>query len=188
MIMDSFHCISIIKKENHMKSNLPVRQVFVCLILAIIFTSWNTAPAQVVDSSPGKADDLKAVKQAIHNVFGWAVKKDFDLFFHTIADDSNFISVTPYDRVKFGFNDVRKDSAFWGSPYFKGIRHEIRDLRIHFSKSGEVAWFYCVLDDINTWKGEPANWENVRWTGVLEKREGKWRVVQQHFSWPKTSD
>lgn len=129
-------------------------------------------------------EEKPLIEQAIHNVFGWAVKKDFDLFFQTIADDSNFISVTPYNRVKFGISDVRKDSTFWGSPHFKAIRHEIRDLRIRFSKSGDVAWFFCVVDDINEWKGEPANWENVRWTGVLEKREGKWRVVQQHFSFP----
>jgi ketosteroid isomerase-like protein len=126
--------------------------------------------------------ETKLVENAINNVFGWAVKKDFNLFFQTIANDSNFISVTPYKRVKFGFNEVRKDSAFWGSPYFKAIRHEVRELKIQFSRSGDVAWFYCVLDDINEWKGQPANWENTRWTGVLEKRNGRWVIVQQHFS------
>ncbi len=152
-------------------------------VIVIIFQ--NPISAQIVKSDSQKTNDLKAVEQAIHNVFGWAVNKDFDLFFQTIADDSNFISVTPYNRVKFGFKDVKKDSAFWGSPHFKAIRHEVRDLRIQFSSSGDVVWFYCVVDDINEWKGEPTNWENVRWTGVLEKREGKWRVVQQHFSWAK---
>jgi ketosteroid isomerase-like protein len=130
-----------------------------------------------------RADDRVAVEQAINNVLGWAVNKDFDLFFGTIADDSDFISVTPYSRVKFGVAEVKKDTAFWASPDFRAIRHEVRDLKIRFSRSGEVAWFYCKLDDINEWKGQPANWENVRWTGVLEKREGRWRVVQQHFSW-----
>ncbi len=129
--------------------------------------------------------DSKAVEKSINDIFGWAVNKDFALFFNTISDDTNFISVTPYARVKFGIDAVKKDSSFWGSPDFKAIRHEIRDLRINFSKEGSVVWFYCELDDINTWKGEPANWENVRWTGVLEKRNGKWRVVQQHFSWAK---
>jgi len=62
------------------------------------------------------------------------------------------------------------------------VRYEIRDLKINFSKSGDVAWFFCVLDDINEWKGQPANWENTRWTGVLEKIDGSWRIVQQHFS------
>jgi len=129
--------------------------------------------------------EYEVVEQTIHNVIGWALEKDFDLFFNTIANDSNFISVTPYDRVKFGVDDVKNDTAFWASPNFKAVGHEIHDLRINFSKSGEVAWYYCVLDDYNTWQDQPANWEKVRWTGVLEKRNGRWRVVQQHYSWPK---
>ena len=129
--------------------------------------------------------EIEQVREVINNVFGWAVNKDFNLFFNTISDDSNFISVTPYKRVKFGVQDVKNDTSFWASPNFKAIRHELYDLKINFSLNGDVAWFYCILDDINTWKGEPANWEKIRWTGVLEKRNGKWRVVQQHFSWPK---
>ena len=129
--------------------------------------------------------DSKAVEKSINDIFGWAVNKDFDLFFNTISDDSSFVSVSPYKRVKFGAQAVKNDTAFWASPNFKAIRHELHDLRINFSNNGSVAWFFCILDDINTWKGEPANWENVRWTGVLEKRDGKWRVVQQHFSWPR---
>ncbi len=31
-------------------------------------------------------------------------------------------------------------------------------------------------------KGNPANWEKVRWTGVLEKIDGKWKIFQMHFS------
>ena len=164
------------------KSNFKFIILFVLLTIGIFM---NAVEAQDEKSKIQNKDELKAVAQVINNVFGWAVNKDFKLFFDSIADDSNFISVTPYERVKFGVAAVKQDSAFWGSPHFKAIRHEIRDLRIHFSASGEVAWFYCVLDDINEWKGEPANWENVRWTGVLEKRKGKWRVVMQHFSWAK---
>jgi len=157
-----------------------------CLIvLAAMFLSQGPLRAQKRENAPQRREEIEAVEKVIHNVFGWAVKKDFHVFFQTIADDSNFISVTPYERVKFGFADVQKDTAFWGSPFFRAIRHEIRDLKIRFSSSGDVAWFYCVVNDFNEWKGKPANWENVRWTGVLEKRKGKWRVVQQHFSYPK---
>ena len=152
------------------------------IVFAIFyFYQWLT-PGQIKNDLFDIQSEKKLVEKAIHNCFGWAVNKDFNLFFQTIADDPNFISVTPYNRVKFGINEVRKDSAFWGGPHFKAIRHKISDLRIRFSQSGEVAWFYCVLDDINEWKGQPANWENTRWTGVLEKREGRWVIVQQHFS------
>jgi len=163
-----------------------LKNLFGCLMILFVTAMFQyPISAQVSENASPKTNDLQAVEQAIHNVFGWAVNKDFNLFFQTIADDSNFISVTPYNRVKFGIKDVKKDSTFWGSPHFKAIRHEVRDLRIQFSSSGDVAWFYCIVDDINEWKGAPANWENVRWTGVLEKRKGKWRVVMQHFSWAK---
>jgi len=129
-----------------------------------------------------ESEEIQLVEQTINNIFGWIVNKDFDLFYGSIANDSDFISVTPYERVKFGFNEVRKDSGFWGSPHFKAISHELRNMHIQFSQSKDVAWFFCYLDDINEWKGQPASWENARWTGVLEKRNGKWIIVQQHFS------
>ncbi|MBN2572102.1 MAG: rhodanese-like domain-containing protein, partial [Ignavibacteriales bacterium] len=65
--------------------------------------------------------EVSEVEKVLNNVFGWAIEKDFDLFYNSILNDSNFISVTPYDRVKFGFEEVRKDSAFWGSPDFKAV-------------------------------------------------------------------
>ena len=165
-----------------MKKITTKRMIILPLMVVVLYLFQCMVNTQKTENPSSNNEEFIAVEKVIHNVFGWAVKKDFDLFFHTIADDSNFISVTPYNRVKFGFKAVKKDSAFWGSPYFKAIRHEVRDLKIHFSSSGDVAWFYCVVDDFNEWKGEPANWENVRWTGVLEKRKGTWRVVQQNFS------
>ncbi len=68
------------------------------------------------------------------------------------------------------------------SPDFRAVRYDIRDLKITISPSGDAAWWFCMLDDINEWKGKPASWENTRWTGVLEKRDGRWVIVQQHFS------
>jgi len=175
------------KGENEMKKTLyAFAFLFVCTAgFMFIATTGTEGQGGVSNMTFDKAKETEAVTRAINNVFGWAVTKDFDLFFGTIADDADFISVTPYDRVKIGVEDVRQDTAFWADSKFKAIRHEVTDLKIVFSRSGEVAWFYGMLDDINEWDGQPANWEKVRWTGVLEKREGTWRVVQQHFSWPK---
>jgi hypothetical protein len=132
------------------------------------------------------AEDQEAEKQKIaqvvSSVIGWAKDKNLDLFFSSIAQDEDYISVTPGKRVIKRFEDVKVNVPFWMSPDFKYVRHELKDLEIKFARCGEVAWFYCVLDDINTYKGEPAAWENTRWTGVVEKRDGRWVVVQQHFS------
>ncbi|NMC42410.1 MAG: nuclear transport factor 2 family protein [candidate division Zixibacteria bacterium] len=153
--------------------------------LILLDPSWDAVTAPNDARPVPGPEEYAAVEQTINNVIGWAVTKDFDLFFRTISDDSDFVSVTPYAKVKFGIGDVIRDTGFWANPDFKAIRHELRDLKITFSRSGEVAWFYCVLDDINEWKGEPANWIDTRWTGVLEKRHGAWRVVQQHFSFAR---
>jgi hypothetical protein len=159
-----------------MKKSIKLGWLFsLFLIAAACFNKTDEVPFN-------ETKELQIVKQSIDNVIGWAETKDFGLFFSSIANDSSFISVTPGDRVKFGFEEVKKDTAFWASPDFKAIRHELRDLHIHFSHNKDVAWFFCYLDDINEWKGQPANWENARWTGVLEKRNGKWVVVQQHYS------
>lgn len=131
-------------------------------------------------------EERKLVEEAIRGSIGWAGNKDLDLLYSIIADDQGYLEVDPTDRVILGFEDFKQNEKFWMNPDFKAIRYEIRDLKISFSVSGTVAWFFCLLDDINEWQGQPASWENTRWTGVLEKRAGRWRIVQMHFSFAQT--
>jgi putative intracellular protease/amidase/ketosteroid isomerase-like protein len=133
-------------------------------------------------SGAAGGDELGRIEQSIRDCIGWAKTKDFRLLYGVIANDPDFLEVHPDGAVVKGIEDFRKAEKFWGSPDFKAVRYEIRDLKIKLSRSGDVAWFYCILDDINEWKGQPANWENTRWTGVLEKRDGRWVMAQQHFS------
>ena len=146
-------------------------------ILAVVLT----ACAEPVSRS-GNEEDRLLVEQAIKNSIGWARTKDLNLLYSVIADDTCFIEVHPDGDVVRGISDFKKAEAFWMSPDFRAVRYEIRDLNITISESGTVAWWFCILDDINEWKGEPANWENTRWTGVMEKRDGRWQTVLQHFS------
>lgn len=67
----------------------------------------------------------------------------------------------------------------------KGI--DIRDLKVHLSKGGDVAWCSCIFDDWGEWGGHPWLWKNARWTGVLEKIDGKWLIAQMHFSFPSVA-
>jgi ketosteroid isomerase-like protein len=127
-------------------------------------------------------NEKQIVEKTIHNSIGWAKNKNIGLLYSVIANDSNYLEVDPNNRIVKGFHDFKKAEEFWMSDDFKAIKYDIRDLSIHFSKSGDVAWFFCILDDINEWKGQPANWENTRWTGVLEKRDNTWIIVQMHFS------
>jgi tetratricopeptide (TPR) repeat protein len=132
-------------------------------------------------NAPG-GNEFGQIERSIRDCIGWAKTKDFRLLYSIIANDADFLEVHPDGAVVKGFEDFKKAETFWGSPDFKAVRYEVRDLKIKLSKSGDVAWFFCILDDINEWKGQPANWENTRWTGILEKRDDRWVIVQQHFS------
>lgn len=136
-------------------------------------------------SRPNQEAEREVVAETIGSVIGWAKNKDLDLLYSVICHDTDYVSVSPGKRVVKGFEDVKQSVPFWMSPDFKYVRHELKDLRITFSRGRDVAWFYCILDDINTFKGEPASWENARWTGVVAKRDGRWVVVQQHFSFAR---
>jgi ketosteroid isomerase-like protein len=159
-----------------MKLHFAVR-VILCLAIPALFLSCRKECA----STDLTAEKIR-VENAIHKSIGWAKNKEIQLLYSVIANDSNYIEVDPNEKVVRGFEDFKKAETFWLHPDFKAIRYEIRDLDIQISRSGEVAWFFCVLDDINEWKGQPANWENTRWTGVLEKRDNRWVIVQMHFS------
>ena len=127
--------------------------------------------------------EKQIVEQTIRNSIGWAKDKDFDLLYNTIVNDENYLEIHPEDKVVKGFFEFKKSEEFFKSEHFKAIRYEINDLHITLSQNRDVAWWYCMLDDINEWNGESCSWENVRWTGVLEKRDDRWKIMQMHFSY-----
>jgi len=155
----------------------------ICIILALV------SIISCQDKEKGNRayieTELPVIERTIGNAIGWAKNKDFDLLYSIISNDSNYLEVDPGQQIIKGFGQFKKNEAFWGDPGFKAIRYEIRDLKISISQSGTVAWYYCILDDINEWKGAQASWMNTRWTGVLEKRKEKWIIVQMHFSFAK---
>ena len=167
------------------------KMFIIFLIILILAVLLFARPEQRPHTASSLNSDLTAldqeaekqkIAQVVSSVIGWAKTKDLNLFYGSIANDEDYISVTPTKRIVKRFEDVKQNVPFWMSPDFKYVRHGLKDLEIKFARCGEVAWFFCILDDINTFKGEPATWENTRWTGVVEKRDGKWVVVSQHFS------
>jgi len=148
--------------------------VFLALLLGAALPT-----AAAVDVEAEKAAIAKAIDASI----GWFAAKDFDLLYRTMADDEDFFSFTPDSAGGVhGRKALEAKTAIWRDPGAKYVSHEIRDLRIHLHPSGEVAWFSAILDDCGEYGGQTGCWHDTRWTGVLEKRAGRWVLMQQHFS------
>jgi ketosteroid isomerase-like protein len=145
-----------------------------------------TGGCNTVNRIPDADTEKTAIREVITNSIGWAATKDKDLVYSCFADHENLFWFSPRDDGTVRGRDafVALTEGFFMKDDFKAVGFEIRDLHVNLSRSGDVAWYHARLDDFNEWKGQPANWEDVRWTGVLEKRDGRWVIVQMHFSSP----
>ncbi|MBK9089428.1 MAG: nuclear transport factor 2 family protein [Holophagales bacterium] len=146
----------------------------------------STLRAVVPLGLPGAAGERAVVEAAIRDSIGWALGKDRarlesilthddDLFIFHPDSKSNVSGWAAFSKLLDGFMD----------PRFVATRFEVRDLAITFSRGGDVAWFSTLLEDCGTWEGKESCWKDTRWTGVLEKRGGTWRIVQMHFSFAR---
>jgi ketosteroid isomerase-like protein len=149
----------------------------VCVVLCSVLVGGGK-PAPVAGSS-----DHDAVKRAIEQSIGWAIEKDFEAMFRLWADDLFHFWLFS-DSTVVGLEDFKKQAERWRDPGFRGTRFEFRDLRIVFSRSGDVAWYSCHLDDCGSFEGKEFCLNDVFQTGVLERREGRWVHTLMHGSYP----
>ena len=97
-------------------------------------------------------------------------------------DDLVVFGSNPADR-RFGWNATRE----YIQKYFAevtAIDITVKERKIKIHQSGETAWFAQVLDWRETAGKEIATIDGLRISGVLEKREGRWQIVQLHASGP----
>ncbi len=153
--------------------------------MAVADTAAAVADTGTAALVPGVEAEKAAVATVVHDAICWALTKDRPLQESTMSHtDDLAIFWTDADTTIFGWNEYVKLFDVWMDPRFEATLTEIRDLRINLSRSGDVAWFTAALDDLSEWDGKPAGARDIRWTGVLEKRDGKWVFVQMHGSLP----
>jgi ketosteroid isomerase-like protein len=128
-------------------------------------------------------DESAAVKKAIEGSIGWAIEKDFEAMFRLWADDMFHFWLFSDSHV-VGLENFKKYAEGWKDPDFRGTRFAFKDLRIVISRSGDVAWYSCFLDDCGSFKGKETCLKDVFQTGVLEKRDGRWVHTLMHGSYP----
>jgi D-alanyl-D-alanine carboxypeptidase len=128
------------------------------------------------------AGEKTVIEKTIRDSIGWALTKDRPLLESVIAHDDRLFIFNPDSEITVGWDSFVKGFDFWMDPRFKATSLDIRDMRIDLSPEGDTAWWSCILDDLGEWDGRPVGWKDTRWTGVLEKRAGKWTIVQMHFS------
>lgn len=162
-----------------------MKKLYTNYLLSLFISLYLLFGCSSANSSLNISDEKQKIETTIRNSIAWAKNKDLTTLYNSLDKSEDYLEVDPNGEIIRGISQFRKNESFWMSPNFKAISYKIRDLKISISNSGQTAWWYCVLDDMNEWKGKPANWMDTRWTGVLEKSGDSWKIVQMHFSFDK---
>jgi ketosteroid isomerase-like protein len=134
-------------------------------------------------NDPDQIKEVAAISKVLDNNTVWFKDKDFDLLFSTYTHGPDLFMYQPDSGSTIsGFDEFVKYSEGWKNPDLKYSGHKFYDLRVTISEAGDVAWFSCKIEDCWQRKDNPPKCLTSRYTGVLEKRDGKWLIVQQHFS------
>jgi ketosteroid isomerase-like protein len=157
------------------------RKIISLLVFLLLATYMIGVP--IPESNQENEREKEAIAKVIRDSIAWALTKNRELQESTMAKDENlFYFWTHSNSSILGWDEHVKLFKIWMDPRFKATHTEVRDLRINLSRSGDVAWYSAMLDDLGEWDGKALGDKDIRWTGVLEKRDGKWVIVQMHAS------
>ncbi len=129
-------------------------------------------------------DPIKEVKATIKQFFHAMDTQNLELMEQLIPQKETMVHVgTDEDEIWKGWKVLHEATK----KQFDGLEHykaDIRDLTVDFSKSGDVAWYFHLLDAEIKSRDNITRWKGARFTGVLEKQNDHWVMVQTHVSIP----
>ena len=155
-----------------------MRKSFAICAGAVFLVLSACAPTQKVDLEAEKAQ----VKKVVDQIEQAMEAEDVELISTVVAHDADMVNFgTDAAERWVGWEDLEAavDQQFAA---FDNQQVSVRDQVIKVASGGMVAWFSEIMDWNLEAGGEMVSLEGMRATGVLEKRNGKWIIVQMHFS------
>lgn len=159
-----------------------MKRLFLVLSLISILLLVYCAPAPV---------DLQAEKENIESLLDLFWKsfeeKNIDNLSELIAHDTDMVIFGTDENERWAGWEVCKEALLKQFKSFTHIRVKTHNRVVHVAPTGKTAWFSLLrFISIVTENGIEEGMK-TRVTGVLEKRDGKWKLVQYHSSYPITN-
>ncbi|MEO7659614.1 MAG: nuclear transport factor 2 family protein [Pyrinomonadaceae bacterium] len=126
-------------------------------------------------------DDVKLVTDVLTQEAAAVEKGDLAALDKIWANDES-VTVFESGHANYGWNDYRNTHLAPELKEFKNTKYTFTDLKVKVD--GKTAWAtfkYSLAADMGTRRVESGGLA----TAVLEKRDGKWRIVHWHSSAPR---
>lgn len=140
------------------------------------------------DKEMNVANETIAIEHLLENYIIANETQDFDLIESIWSPQSDIIlyGTDSHERL-MGWTNIRKaiKSQF---NQIDDTYLSASDQFIKINCTGNTAWFAETLNYNFMYKGEAKRFEGLRFTGIVEKENGEWKLVQAHLSVPASVD
>ena len=151
------------------------------LFIAVTLICLTLSCTPKTDSDTKKSE----VTKTVNTFYQSFEEKDINLMSDVMAHDDSMLS---FGTALF---DIHKSWTEWKENHIAQFKAFDRatinstNLNVYLSKNGNVAWFADITNWALVIENETIEINNVRITGVLEKRDNVWKIVQIHASVPQ---
>jgi ketosteroid isomerase-like protein len=155
---------------------MSIKMKYLWLILAGLLVVAGAVPAvDALSADPQTENEVKAVLKAEAEAFS---RKDLVALMSLWAPDEGVVFIDDTPEAPFVGPAKIRESYERDFKRFTIKSTEFKSINI--GSRGDVAWFAA---EIVTLVEQPSKTFPLpgRWSGVLEKREGKWLFVQSHY-------
>ncbi|MGD2121765.1 MAG: nuclear transport factor 2 family protein [Gemmatimonadota bacterium] len=151
---------------------------------SLLAVSCAPAAEPADDAPPVDLSAEEAAARAVVDLWErmW-VEEEIDLFDQAFAHDPDMV-IFGTDAAEYwvGYETAR-ESLEQQLEVFEDTESSVRNQVVKVHESGEVAWFTEMMD-MEVTSGEERVELTVWFSGVLEKRNDGWKIVQFHASVP----
>lgn len=132
------------------------------------------------------AQEKLKISQVLDNLATAYEGHNFDLIENIWLTSEDVLAVgTEYNEKLEGWKEISTAIKRQLGTFEKTFI-SITDQDIWINEDASVAWFFEELNYNFVYKEKAMSFIGIRFTGVLLKKDGKWRLVQQHMSIPST--
>ena len=149
-----------------------MKHKFIFLTTLLIILSSNT----FADPTYKNAELL------IQKMWDSFIDGDIDAFSQTMSKDEDMVTFGTDASERWDSWQELENSVALQFDAFDVISVERKNKSLKISNSGNTAWFSETVDWEFLSNGNNESVKDIRYTGVMEYRNGQWKIVQFHCS------
>ena len=125
---------------------------------------------------------IKNAELLIQKMWDSFIDGDINAFSQTMSKDEDMVTFGTDASERWDSWQELEDSVALQFDAFDVISVERKNKSLKISNSGNTAWFSETVDWEFLSNGKTEVVKDIRYTGVMEYRNGQWKIVQFHCS------